>query len=400
MIDNKKKNRPIRLGETRVFKHKTTGKIVYRQCIGFNADGSPKYKKVSKRKAEKDQERMLTARGPATAIASLAGAVAVVAVSACLLTSVYDNVKEMNITHNEIATSNENSDAVVYIEGDNNLSEYEISSGVDTYDLQEQEDLKSRFNFSSRVPEDLNEIDPLILPNKEEFDINLTTYALDSVATHHVDSVVNMSTVGDTSELMAYQRGTDEFYRQLEVYGLNKVDGSKLMKMKIALEPYEDIIALQCYKHAYANPQYKYDVPMEWVERLIYRESKGDINAFNGHGNSLAQIENTLMPDFIQYISTNYGIEATSKDAYNAEYHIDYVVNRLQYLVNYYDGDYIKATQAWNFDPSSLNLLIKEFNDDWLNHTQDMAYYNGHYNKTGKTSYGDPNYVENVFLLN
>ena len=394
MTDNKRKNKPIKLGETRVFKHKTTGKIIYRQCIGFNLDGTPKYKKVSKRKAEKDEQRIRSARVPAMAIASLAGAVATVAVSACLITSVYDNVKELTISHSEVSVTNDNSDSIVYI---SDPDSYETTN---TYDLHEQESVKARYRFSSRVPVSLNEIDPLILPEKDEFNGNITTYAVDSAANHHVDSVVSMTTGGESNDLMAYQRGTEDFYRQIEEYGFNKVDGSRLLQMKIALEPYEDIIAYQCYKHAYANPQYTYDVPMEWVERLIYRESKGDANAYNGHGNGLAQIEDTLMPDFIQYVSTNYGIDTTSRDAYNVEYHIDYVVNRLQYLVNYYEGDYIKATQAWNFDPSSLNLLINEFGDSWLEHTHEMAYYNGHFNKTGKTSYGDPNYVENVFQLN
>lgn len=117
-----------------------------------------------------------------------------------------------------------------------------------------------------------------------------------------------------------------------------------------------------------------------------------------------AQIENTLKSEFAafgkKYFNKEFKIteDVNTDDRLNPEYSIAFACYRFSQDLEYYDGDYVKALQAYNFSKYSLDTLLKAFptGNTWLDKRGDIAYYNGVYKRTGKTSYGDKIYVENV----
>lgn len=153
---------------------------------------------------------------------------------------------------------------------------------------------------------------------------------------------------------------------------------------------YDSIIASCCANEGL--PQEFTDI----VKAIIMQESGFNPSSSNGYAAGLLQIENTLAEDFAQYGQLITGEAWTLDDRYNPEKNLMYGIHRIALLYKHYNGDIYKTLQGYNFSSFSLDKLIDAFGDDWINHRDEVAYYNGVFNRTGSTHYGDANYVEHV----
>ena len=137
----------------------------------------------------------------------------------------------------------------------------------------------------------------------------------------------------------------------------------------------------------------KYGIDPKWIEAVAMQESGGKADS-KGAAWGIMQIENGgTTDDFIQYGKDEFGQNWSSNDRLDPEKSIYFGAHRLAFLLDHYNGDMAKATQAYNFSHYSLDILIKKFGDDWLSHTGEMGQYNG----TGSSSYGDKDYVPHVY---
>ena len=136
----------------------------------------------------------------------------------------------------------------------------------------------------------------------------------------------------------------------------------------------------------------KYGIDPKWIEAVAMQESGGKADS-KGAAWGIMQIENGgTTDDFIQYGKDEFGQNWSSNDRLDPEKSIYFGAHRLAFLLDHYNGDMAKATQAYNFSHYSLDILIKKFGDDWLSHTGEMGQYNGY-----GSSYGDKDYVPHVY---
>lgn len=139
-----------------------------------------------------------------------------------------------------------------------------------------------------------------------------------------------------------------------------------------------------------------FGVDPDVIASLISQESGGNKYCDTASSAGVAQIDACLEDDFVAFGRDYFGQEWTLDDRYLPAPSIAYCCYRISTYLKHYDGDYAKALQAYNYSHYSLDKLIDAFGDDWMAHTDEIAYYNGHYDRTGSTRYGDPNYVRNV----
>ena len=132
------------------------------------------------------------------------------------------------------------------------------------------------------------------------------------------------------------------------------------------------------------------------IASLLSQESSGNLTLNNATSAGIAQIDSALKDEFISFGKNYFNQTWDLNDRYSAAPSIAFCAYRISTYLKHYNGDYCKALQANNFSHYSLDLLIDKFGSNWMNHTKEMAYYNGHYRRTGSTRYGDPNYVRNV----
>lgn len=146
--------------------------------------------------------------------------------------------------------------------------------------------------------------------------------------------------------------------------------------------------------------QYFYYADMFGVDPYLLmaitsQECGGDLNC-TGSAKGISQIEDSCVSDFINFGSSYFNQAWTEADRYDTNCALAYLSHKISVLLRHYNGDFEKAIQAYNFSSFSLDKLISAYGDDWISHRGEMAYYNGHYNRTGSTSYGDPLYIEHV----
>lgn len=116
------------------------------------------------------------------------------------------------------------------------------------------------------------------------------------------------------------------------------------------------------------------------------------------------QIEYTLKNEFKafgeKYFGKSFQItrNKATDDRLNPEYNIAFACERFSIDLKRYNGDYVKALQAYNYSHYSLNKLLAKFpnGNEWLDQRKNIAHYNGHYKRNGNTRYGDKLYVERV----
>lgn len=132
------------------------------------------------------------------------------------------------------------------------------------------------------------------------------------------------------------------------------------------------------------------------VAALIKQESGGNQFSDNGYAVGYMQIECTHEDSFRKFGYDVSGEYWDLNDRYDADKNIHYGVHVISDLYRHYDGDIAKILQGYNYGCGSLDKLIEAFGDDWIAHRSEVAYYNGEYDRTGSTSYGDPKYIEHV----
>ena len=88
------------------------------------------------------------------------------------------------------------------------------------------------------------------------------------------------------------------------------------------------------------------------------QESGGNVNSDNGAALGIMQIEKGGTTDeFIQY-GKQQGENWTPDDRRDPNKAIPFGASRLADLIQHYNGDYTKATQAYNFSKYSLENSI------------------------------------------
>lgn len=141
-------------------------------------------------------------------------------------------------------------------------------------------------------------------------------------------------------------------------------------------------------------------VEFELLKALMIQESGGNPDAgrlIAGYG--LFQIENTEYDDssWTRYSGgkLNVGIKISGSDTSKDE-RSDvlksalWAGDHLQSLIDRFDGDTLKGLQAYNYGAGGVELLIKEFGEDWINNRDEIA------ELMGKETYGDSQYLEHV----
>lgn len=152
-----------------------------------------------------------------------------------------------------------------------------------------------------------------------------------------------------------------------------------------SVSKYSDLI----YKYSIKNSG-KYIIPSIMIECMSLQESNDNPMASNGHAGGLLQIEDTNLADFKAYSINKYNQYWVEQDRFHVEKNIDYACHKVGILLDLYEGDYVKALQAYNYSQFSLNKLINTYGDNWFVNRNQMARLNN------RTKYGDPTYVEHV----
>ena len=162
------------------------------------------------------------------------------------------------------------------------------------------------------------------------------------------------------------------------------------------------IIAHDQYTNRYSE---EFGVDPKLMRALMSQECYDGVCDGNGRAAwGPGQIEYTLKEEFkafgLEYFNRPLAItrNKSTDDRLNPEYNIAFACYRFAQQLEMYEGDYVKALQAYNFSHYSLNKLLERFpnGNEWLDKRDKMAHYNGHLRRTGSSSYGDPKYVEHV----
>ncbi len=128
---------------------------------------------------------------------------------------------------------------------------------------------------------------------------------------------------------------------------------------------------------------------------IINTESGGnkDVGKGGKFGQGLMQIEYVPHRSSFYWCGQKlYGKAWNDNDFYIAEKNITYGLRILSELHKKYKDDYAKIIQGYNFSSSTIDLMVKQLGDDWINHRHEASKYNGH--KGNK--YGNPVYFEKV----
>ena len=131
------------------------------------------------------------------------------------------------------------------------------------------------------------------------------------------------------------------------------------------------------------------------VLAIIMTESSGNKDAGKGGktGQGLMQIEYYPHRESFYGCGEKFGEGRwNDSDFYVPEKNILFGVRLLTALHKKYGNDYNKIIQGYNFSSYSVDVLVKKFGDDWMNHRNEVGLYNG----TGRVKYGNPKYVETV----
>lgn len=177
---------------------------------------------------------------------------------------------------------------------------------------------------------------------------------------------------------------TSSLVGQLQAWGIPY--GSKASRLD-TMTQYDEIIQAVVNKR---QQSCKYPIPVNLVKAMILTESGGNAKE-SGAAKGLMQIEYVNTNAFIEYGKKTYGEKWTSSDMFDPFKNIDYAVWVLAGDLTYYKGNYLKAVQAYNYSHYSLDKLIRNYGDDWINNRSRMASLNG------MSSYGNPKYLEHVF---
>lgn len=152
-----------------------------------------------------------------------------------------------------------------------------------------------------------------------------------------------------------------------------------------SVSKYSDLM----YKYSIENSG-KYLIPSIMIECMSLQESNDNPMASNGHAGGLLQIEDTNLADFKKYSINKYNQYWVEQDRFHVEKNIDYACHKVGILLDLYEGDYVKALQAYNYSQFSLNKLISVYGDNWFTNRDQMARLNN------RSRYGDPIYVEHA----
>lgn len=167
----------------------------------------------------------------------------------------------------------------------------------------------------------------------------------------------------------------------------------EVSESKIAIKSVPETIENLDDKYTYYSVMF--DVDPGILKAMCSQECGGDLNC-TGAAKGVAQIEDSVVGNFIKFGRDVFGQEWSENDRYNTNCAIAFMAYTLSTYLQHYNGDYCKAIQAYNFSHYSLDKLISVYGDDWIDYRDEIAYVNGHYNKTGRTSYGDSEYLEHV----
>lgn len=123
----------------------------------------------------------------------------------------------------------------------------------------------------------------------------------------------------------------------------------------------------------------------------VCMQESGGRNNVNDDG--MMQLTSAVLPDFAKFGVTQNGVEWTSEDRLDPNKSIKYAAYLISNLIYRYDGDYIKALQAYNFGWPTLNKIIDAKGADWLSERPNAKDYVANWPYSG---YGDPQYVEHI----
>lgn len=235
----------------------------------------------------------------------------------------------------------------------------------------------------------------------EEYNNSIATLTEEDLEAYEVKPQLPMTSL-PISSYVGSSESTDSFFRTSSVYTYSSsadTDTSSLLGQleawgieyganadeTAAMTQYDEMIDIAISHH-----QSEYVIPRNLVKAMILQESSGDPNA-KGAASGLMQIEYVNNQNFINYGLSRYGETWTEDDLLDPMKNIDYGVYVLAGNLSHYNGDYLKAVQSYNYSYYSLDKLISTYGDEWINSRSHMAELNG------KSSYGDPLYLEHVF---
>lgn len=149
------------------------------------------------------------------------------------------------------------------------------------------------------------------------------------------------------------------------------------------------------YNQYFQSAAKEFGVDSELLKAIAMQESGGNASS-KGAAWGLMQIENGgTTTDFIKFGKNRPDGPYSKEDRLNPAKAIPFAAKRVSEDYRRYKGDYLKTTQAYNWSHYSLDKLLKVYpnGDEWIAHRNEVGKYNG----TGRSKYGDPKYIENVF---
>lgn len=145
------------------------------------------------------------------------------------------------------------------------------------------------------------------------------------------------------------------------------------------------------YIGSFVSAGNQYNVDPYVLAAISMQESGGKANSSNGYALGLMQIENTKADEFANFGLQTTGSRWTLDDRADPNKAIPFAASVVGGDLTHYNGDYLKAIQAYNFSHYSLDKLIGVYGDNWRAHTGEMGQLNG-----WGGSYGDKDYIPHV----
>ena len=142
----------------------------------------------------------------------------------------------------------------------------------------------------------------------------------------------------------------------------------------------------------------RYGVDPNLLAAICMQESSGRNLSYRDDGTEypawgIMQIEYTHEWGLAKFGLDTTGVEWTLGDRLDPEKSVAYAAHLISKSLIRYDCDYMKMVQAYNFGTTTLDKIIEEKGDDWLDERKNAKDY---VEDWPYDSYGDAEYIEHV----
>lgn len=172
--------------------------------------------------------------------------------------------------------------------------------------------------------------------------------------------------------------------------------GTDISMIPVGTKPLGERVKQYIYLFQQAGDQYGVDPNI--LAAICMQESAGVNYSYKSDGTpydawGIMQIANSMVHDFAKFGLETTGVEWTAEDRLVPEKAIPYAANLISKYLIYYDADYAKVIQGYNFGQTVTNKLIAAKGSYWLSERARAVEYVPDW---PRDSYGDALYLEHV----